>query len=428
MFRRDCQRRWSMSVEEINRTVREAADKATSEIKNETGAPIATRVEWPITSSINKGLEGAIACETKIGYVDGVNGHLVYRGYDCFKLSEQSSFEETSYLLVNGKLPTKSELNEFREKLISYRELPHEVQDALELTTIKKTHPMISLYTGVAVMAALNEKTEDISHENQKKIALKLIARMSSITGAIARLRQGKKPLVPDPSLSFAANMLYMMTGEKPDEETERIMDIALILHADHGMNASTFTAMVSNSTLSDMYSSIIAGITSLKGRLHGGANERVLYDLEAIGSPDKVEKWFEQVRKEKKKVMGFGHRVYKAYDPRARILGPLVKFMVEKNPDIKNLYETAKKLDSAIVTHLGKEKKIFPNVDFYSGLIYRAMGIETGVFTPLFAASRISGWTARILEYLEKNRIFRPRAVYTGPVGLKYTPVDERG
>jgi len=416
-----------MSVKEINETIRNAAEKAAKEIKNDTGAPTAQSVEWPITASINKGLEGAIACESKIGYVDGANGHLVYRGYDCFELSEKASFEETAYLLVYGSLPNASELREFTEKTVSYRKLPHEVTDALRLTTIKTTHPMISLYTGVAMLAAHNEKTEDVSHENQLNIALKLIARISSLVGVISRLRQEKDPVEPDESMSMAANILYLMTGEKPDEVTEKIMNIALILHADHGMNASTFTAMVSNSTLSDMYSSIIAGITSLKGSLHGGANERVLYDLEAIGSPDKAEEWFKKVREEKRKVMGFGHRVYKAYDPRARILGPLVRFMAEKDPSIAGLYETAKKLDSLIVTELGKEKKIFPNVDFYSGLIYKAMGIETAMFTPLFAASRITGWTARILEYLKENRIFRPRAVYTGENGLKYKPVSER-
>jgi len=416
-----------MGKKEVNAAIKKAADEAIQEIKNETGAPLASTLEWPITASLNKGLDGAIACETKIGYVDGANGHLVFRGYDVFDLAELSSFEEVSYLLLFGKLPNKSELKEFNDKLIAYRKLPEEIDDALLLTTIKKTHPMISLYVGIAMLAALNEKTEDISIENQTEIAEKLIARLPALVAMIARLRQGKPLVDPDPSLSHAGNLLYMMTGEKPDEETERIMDVALILHADHGMNASTFATMVTNSTLSDMYSSVVAGITSLKGKLHGGANERVLYDLEEIGSPDKVDEWFKKVREEKRKVMGFGHRVYKAYDPRARIFGPLVKFMIAKDPGIEPLYNTAVKLDTVICDVLGKEKKIFPNVDFYSGLIYRAMGIETAMFTPIFAASRISGWTARVLEYLKENRIFRPRAVYTGPVDVPYVPIDKR-
>mgnify|MGYP000327142707 CR=1 FL=1 len=218
-----------------------------------------------------------------------------------------------------------------------------------------------------------------------------------------------------------------MMTGKKPDAVSEKIMDIALILHADHGMNASTFTTMVVNSTLSDMYSSIVGGIASLKGPLHGGANERVLYDLNEIGSPQNVENWFRKARETKRKVMGFGHRVYKAYDPRARILGPLAKLLCERTSEMKNLYEIAEKLDKIVCEELGKEKKIFPNVDFYSGLVYRSLGIETAMFTPIFTVSRVSGWVARALEYLENNRIFRPRAVYTGEVKADYIPVDQR-
>jgi len=417
----------NMSVEKIKETIREAAKLVATENQSEVGAVIASSVEWPVSASINKGLEGAIACESKVGYVDGVNGHLVYRGYDCFQLSDYSTFEETSYLLLYGKLPNSQELNGFKAKLISYRELPYEVFDALRLTTNINTHPMISLYMAVGMLGAIDEKTEDISVANQEEIAIKLIAQISSLVAVIARIRAGKKPVKPDSNLSHAANFLYMMTGKKPDAVTEKIMDIALILHADHGMNASTFTGMVANSTLTDMYSSIVAAITSLKGSLHGGANEKVLYDLEEIGSPENAEEWFKKVRETKRKVMGFGHRVYKAYDPRARVFGPLVRFMVEKRPEIKPLVDTATKLDSIIVRELAKEKKIFPNVDFYSGLIYKAMGIETAMFTPIFAASRISGWTARILEYLPKNRLFRPRAVYTGDIKLEYTPLDKR-
>jgi len=204
-------------------------------------------------------------------------------------------------------------------------------------------------------------------------------------------------------------------------------MDIALILHADHGMNASTFTTMVVNSSLSDMYSSVVAGIASLKGPLHGGANERVLYDLEEIGNAANVKTWFEKVRETKRKVMGFGHRVYKAYDPRARIFGPIARLMAEKNPAIRGLYETAAELEKVVCGELGAEKKIFPNVDFYSGLIYKALGVETAMFTPIFAVSRIAGWTARALEYLADNRLFRPRAVYIGPIKAEYVPIEKR-
>jgi len=416
-----------MSVNEINDKIREAAKVAAQYHTDNVGAPAATRLEWPVAVSVNKGLEGAIACETKIGYVDGVNGRLVYRGHDSFELSEHSNFEETSYLLLYGKMPNAAEYKAFDEKLKGYRKLPHEIYDALKLGAVKTAHPMTSLYITTGMLGALDQKSEDVSWQNQEEIAIRLISRISTLVGEIARLRKGLEPVEPDLSLGHAANLVYMMTGSKPDEATTKLMDIALILHADHGMNASTFTAMVANSSLSDMYSSVVAGITSLKGSLHGGANEKVLYDLEEIGTPDKAEEWFKKAREEKRKVMGFGHRVYKAYDPRARIFGPLVEFMARRNPEINNLYSIAKKLDAIICEQFGKEKKIFPNVDFYSGLIYRGMGIETAMFTPIFAASRISGWTARILEYLKENRLFRPRAVYTGETKAEYIPIDKR-
>jgi citrate synthase len=282
------------------------------------------------------------------------------------------------------------------------------------------------LRTLASIQGNIDPRADDTSVENETEIAIKLIAQMATLTGAIARIRKGEKPIDPDPSLSHAANLLYMMTGKKPDAVLERSMDISLILHADHGMNASTFTTMVVNSSLSDMYGSVVAGIASLKGPLHGGANERVLYDLEEIGSVDNVEAWFAKAQQTKRKVMGFGHRVYKAYDPRARIFGPMADGLVDRDPAVRRLYDIAVKLDGLVCSQLG-EKKIFPNVDFYSGLIYRAMAIETAMFTPIFAVSRISGWTARAIEYLQDNRIFRPRAIYVGPISMPYVPMDKR-
>jgi citrate synthase len=219
-----------------------------------------------------------------------------------------------------------------------------------------------------------------------------------------------------------------MMTGEKPDPVAERIMDVALILHADHGMNASTFASMVVASTLSDIYFSIGAGIAALNGPLHGGANEQVLRVLNEIGTPDRAPAWYEQARSEKRKIMGFGHRVYKAYDPRARVLAPLAEYLAKGHPDGRDLYATARVLEEQVVATLGKEKKIFPNVDFYSGIVYTCLGIPQELFTPLFAVSRVSGWTARVVEYLENNRIFRPRGMYIGAFDRKYTPVSDRG
>ncbi len=414
-------------MQEVNKLIREAAEKAKRETDAEPEPQLVGEVTWPVEVKIGKGLEGAIACTTKVGYVNGSKGWLIYRGYNIFDLAEYSSFEETCYLLLYGKLPTQKELDEFNAKLVANRAVDKAVIDVLKMIPTAKTHPMSALRTAVSVLGTLDEKAEETTVEAEREVAIKLIAKMATIAAAIARIRKGEEPVEPDSSLSHAGNFLYMMSGKKPDPTFERIMDVALILHADHGMNASTFTTMVVNSSLSDMYSSVVGGICSLKGPLHGGANERVLYDLEEIGDPSNVEAWFRKARETKRKVMGFGHRVYKAYDPRARILSPLAKLVSEKDPANKKLYETAVKLDEIVCKELGVEKKVFPNVDFYSGIVYRSMGIETAMFTPIFAVSRVSGWTARALEYLAENRIFRPRAVYTGPVKADYVPIDKR-
>ena len=256
-----------------------------------------------------------------------------------------------------------------------------------------------------------------------------LISSLATIAAAVARLRKGSLPIAPDPTLSHAANFIYMLTGRRPDPVEERVMDIALILHADHGMNASTFASMVVASTLSDIYMAVGAGIAALNGPLHGGANEKVIHMLKDIGGPSKVKSWYKKALSKKEKIMGFGHRVYKAYDPRARVLGPLAKYLVEARADkaSQDLFKTAQELEKEIVPTLGATKKIFPNVDFYSGIVYSCLGISSENFTPIFAASRVSGWTARVMEYLENNRIFRPRAMYTGPFNRKYTSIDKR-
>ena len=253
-----------------------------------------------------------------------------------------------------------------------------------------------------------------------------LISGVATIAAAIARVRKQHMPIEPDPELSHAANFLYMMTGRRPTPTEERLMDVALILHADHGMNASTFAAMVVASTLSDFYLCVGSGIAALNGPLHGGANEQVIHMLREIGGKDNVGAWFDKARAEKRRIMGFGHRVYKAYDPRARVLAPLAKYLAQKNKDAGPLYRTAAALEKRAISELGG-KGIFPNVDFYSGLVYTCMGIAPEMFTPIFAVSRVAGWTARVLEYLENNRIFRPRAIYTGPFGLEYRPIDQR-
>ena len=234
-------------------------------------------------------------------------------------------------------------------------------------------------------------------------------------------------PIEPDPGLGHAANFIYMMTGCRPTPEQEQAMDVALILHADHGMNASTFACLVVASTLSDIYFSVGSGIAALNGPLHGGANEQVLRTLRLIGGPENVKAWFRQALQNDQKIMGFGHRVYKAYDPRARVLSSLARALAEGNDEMKRLVETAEDLEQEVLATLGREKQVFPNVDFYSGLVYACLGIPEDLFTPIFAVSRVSGWTARLREYLQNNRIFRPRAVYVGPLDKQYVPLDRR-
>ena len=412
----------------ISEIIRQAKEQARRESDSEPEPNLTSKFDWPVTCEIKPGLDGAIAGTTTIGYVNGSKGWLIYRGLDVFELSEHSNFEETSYLLLFGNLPTKAEFAAFQEKIRGYRAVAPEVLSALKALPTNKAHPMSPLQTAISILGMVDPKTNDTSVANETEIAIKLIAQFPTIVGAIARLRQGKEPLDPNPDASLASELCRLMTGEEPSAEMARIMDISLILHADHGSNAFTFTTMVVNSSLSDMYSSIVAGIGSLKGPLHGGANEAVLADLKEIGSADNVEAWYRKARESKRKVNGFGHRVYKAYDPRARVLLPLAEIVSEQHPETRNMFETAVKLEKTVIEDLGKEKKIFPNVDFYSGLVYDAMGIEKAMFTPIFAASRVSGWTARVLEYLKDNRIFRPRAVYVGPINVDYAPIDQRG
>jgi citrate synthase len=411
----------------ISRLIAEAAKLAKAETDDEPEPGMAGELKFPIECSLNKGLEGAVATGTKIGYVNGAKGWLVYRGLNIFDLAEHSTYEETAYLLLFGSLPTKRELMDFSRRLARERPVPVTVFEVLRQIRIARTHPMAALRTAVSVLGNLDDTAEKLTVEDERDVSIRLIAQLPTLAGAIARMRHGKEPLPPREDLSHAANFLYLMTGEEPDETTTRMMDISLILHADHGMNASTFTTMVVNSSMADMYSSVVSGISSLKGPLHGGANEMVLYDLEEIGGVENVETWFARARESKRKVNGFGHRVYKAYDPRARILGPLAQMLAQNNKEIAPLYSVAVALDHLVTSQLGADKKIFPNVDFYSGLIYRAMEIETAMFTPIFAVSRVAGWTARALEYLEDNRIFRPRAVYTGPPRVEYTPMEKR-
>jgi len=462
-------------TKKITELVLRAAKKARKETSSEPEPELTKPIEWPVKCLVGPGLEGAISCESKIGYVNGTKGWLIYRGYDIFDLCANSTFEEVSYLLLHGNLPTTHQLNLYKEKLIQCRYVPETLRILLNFS-IEKMSPMAVLRLGTNLMRQeftyvdKDEKRfevgkvigtdedsipmetiprggESATYEFKKKKRLKklvvlqedlgpavgyascyhLISGVATIAAAIRRIRLGYFPLEPDHQLGHAANLLYMMTGRRPTPEEERIMDISLILHADHGINASTFAAMVVASTLSDIYFSVGSGIAALNGPLHGGANEQALNMLREIGSVRNVKSWHKKAVIDKRKIMGFGHRVYKAYDPRARILSPLAKYLAKQSKETKILFQIAQALEKRVVATLGREKKIFPNVDFYSGLAYHSFGLPPDLFTSLFAVSRVAGWTARVMEYLENNRIFRPRAVYTGPFNKEYVPIDKR-
>ena len=373
----------------------------------------------------SRGLEGVIAAITSISCIDGEEGILIYRGIPIQVMAKNSTFEETAYFLLFGKLPTRTELDYFIGDLKEHRALSeHEIGCILNFP--KNAHPMDALRTAVSIMGLNDPMKGAESRDINLRIGIKIIAKIPSIIAAFDRMRKGKEIIQPDSNLSHAENFLYMLRGEKPDTEDARILDIALILHADHGMNASTFGSMVTASTLSDMYSAIVTGIGTLKGPLHGGANERVLKMIKEIGSEDKAEEYVLNALAEHRKIMGFGHRVYKAYDPRAKILKEYAERLSEKNGDMKFI-NIGKKIEEVMIREVGK-KGIFPNVDFYSGIVYHFLDIPTDLFTPIFAMSRVAGWVAHIVEYLQANRIFRPRAIYNGPVDVEYTPMEERG
>jgi citrate synthase len=349
----------------------------------------------------------------------------VYRGYNIEDLAEHSTFEETSYLILHGKLPTRAELDRWNQRLIQARPIPDYLIDALRKLP-KETHPMAALRTAVSILGCHDPLADRQDLANVERIGVELIARMATITGAVMRLRNGQEPVRPKPELPHAANFLYMCTGTVPDEFTARVMDANLVLHMDHGMNASTFTAMVIASSLSDLYSAISGAIGSLKGPIHGGANEEVMKTLLEIGGPEHAEAWVRKALAEKRKIPGFGHRVYKAYDPRAKVLSQFSERITKLHKQ-ERLYLTARKLEELVIPALGG-KGIFPNVDFYSGTIYYCMGFDYPMYTPIFMVGRIPGQVARVLEYLPDNRIFRPRAVYVGDLNLRYVPIAQRG
>jgi citrate synthase len=368
------------------------------------------------------GLEGIVAAQSRISDVNGEEGELIYSGYDIHDLAEHSTFEEVVYLLWKGELPTRAALNELKQQLNAEAGLPAGIVDFIGAIP-KSAGPMDMLRTVTSALSFFDPDSGDMSDEANQRRAIRLTARFPTIVTTFQRVRNGQKAIEPRKELSIAGNFLFTLRGELPDEVATRTMDVALILHADHELNASTFAARVTAATLSDMYSAIVSAIGTLKGPLHGGANEGVIKNLLEIGSADRVEPWLKQALAQKKKIMGFGHRVYRTEDPRATHLREMSRQLGERTGE-KKWYEMSRKMEEVMM----REKHLNPNVDFYSATTYYALGIPTDLFTPIFACSRISGWTAHVLEQYRNNRLIRPRAEYVGPRGLKYVPIEERG
>jgi citrate synthase len=370
-----------------------------------------------------KGLEGVVATTSSICYIDGDQGVLAYRGIDIHELADHSTFEEVCHLLWFGKLPTRLELQELRDRLAEERKLDASIIHRLHLAP-KHALPMDVLRTIVSALSFYDPEEKNNDHDANIHKAIRLTAQIAMVVAAYDRIRKGLEVVDPDRSLSHAANFLLMLTGKRPSKTAERALDIALILHADHELNASTFAARVTAATLSDMHSAITSAIGALKGPLHGGANEAVFRILEAIdkSGADPVE-YVKGMLAQKKKVPGFGHRVYHTEDPRATHLRQMSRDLGSSSGQPK-WFEASQRIENFIKA----DKKLNANVDFYSASTYHTLGIDVDLFTPIFAVSRISGWTAHVIEQLEDNRLIRPRADYIGPAyPTRYTPIDNR-
>jgi len=373
---------------------------------------------------IEKGLDDVYVKESSICLVDGVKGRLLYRGWDIRDLAEHSTFEETIYILIHGRLPTKTELGEARQAFAENRGIGPEVVKLLRCMP-PDAPPIDVLRTAVSYLSNFDAERDDPTRAANMRKAQRLIGKFPTLVAAAQRIREGKRPVAPDPSLGIAEDFLRMLTGRKPDRLSAKVMDVALILHADHSMNASAFAATVAASTLADLYSTIVAAVATLKGPLHGGANEAALKTMLAIGKPENAESYVQNTLRNHGKIFGFGHRVYKTWDPRALILREYARQLSDLRGQ-EDLFKVAEIVQDTVVRELAS-KHIYPNVDFYSGLTYHLLGIPTDLFTPIFAISRVAGWTAHVIEYWEDNRLVRPLDYYIGPTDNVYVPIDQR-
>lgn len=370
------------------------------------------------------GLEGVPATQSSISFVDGQNGILEYRGISIKELARKSSFIETAFLLIWGYLPTEGELADFEHDIRYHRRVKFRIRDMMKCFP-DSGHPMDALQASAAALGLFYSRRALPNPGYVRDAAIRLLAKIPTMVAAFQLIRKGNDPVQPRDDLGYAANFLYMLNEREPDPLAARLFDVCLTLHAEHTINASTFSAMVTASTMTDPYAVVASAVGTLAGPLHGGANEEVIEMLEAIGSIENVAPYIDRCIAEKHKIMGFGHRVYKVKDPRATILQELAEeLFVKLGRD--HYYDIALEVERVVSDRLG-HKGIYPNVDFYSGLVYRRLGIPTDLFTPVFAIARVAGWLAHWREQLSTNRIFRPTQIYTGEHDLVYTPIDER-
>ncbi|MFW5939782.1 MAG: citrate synthase [Halolamina sp.] len=383
-----------------------------------------------MSGEVQKGLEGVVVAESQLSYIDGDAGRLIYRGHDIETLADQADYEEVLYLLWHGSLPSADELATFSDAMAEERAVSDHVLAALADLAAADEAPMAALRTAVSMLSSTDPEGDAGPGDDDAALrkGRRITAKIPTILAAYQRLRDGEEPLAPRDDLSHAANFLYMLTGEEPDPVAEETLDMALILHADHGLNASTFTSMVIASTLADTYAAVTGGVGALSGALHGGANQDVMETLLEVddSSKDPVQ-WVTDAIDDGRKIPGFGHRVYNVKDPRAVILEEKSRDLGDASGERK-WYDYANDIEQYLVEEAGfAEKGLAPNVDFYSGTVYYQLGIPVDMFTPIFAMSRAGGWVAHVIEQLEDNRIFRPRAKYTGKKEAEWVPIEER-
>ena len=375
-----------------------------------------------ITTEIEKGLEGVVIAKSSITFIDGQQGILRYRGIDINELAAKSNFEEVTYLLWNANLPNKAQFSEFKRQLTAHRPLPREVLKLLRGIP-KGAIPMEVARTAVSYMATFPRKKGETFDQFNRRESLQLTSTLPTIVASYERIRKGKAPIRPDPRLGHAANFLYGLSGKKPDEVSRGAFDTLSVLYADHEMNASTFAAVVAISTLADLGGAVTSAIATLAGPLHGGSNQRVMEMLEEIGTMEKVEGYVERELAAGRRVMGFGHRIYRTYDPRARILKNIAEKMAEERGGSRKWLDIAEEVERVVMD----KRKLWPNIEFYAAVVLNALGVPKDLMPAVFACNRVSGWIAHIYEQYADNRLIRPLTEYVGPAQVPYVPIDQR-